>query len=67
MANAKVELIAVKKKAIQSFTLDTFPRLPEWFVRQFKLQDWENEVERWRQKSQEAIRDGLLAVKSESE
>lgn len=67
MASQQIERIAVKRKAVQTFALDTFPQLPEWFVRQFKLQEYETEVERWRQKSQQQIREALQAVQSGSE
>lgn len=65
MPNANVERIAVKKKALQSFVLPEFPRMPEWVVRQFKLEDWHNEMELWRRNAQEGIRDALKSIQSE--
>lgn len=65
MSNARVELIAVKKKAIQSFVLPEFPKMPAWVVRQFKLEEWETQMEKWRRDSQEGIRDALKSIQSE--
>lgn len=65
MSNARVELIAVKKRAIQSFTLPEIPRMPAWVVRQFKLEEWEGEMEKWRRDAQEGIRDALKSIQSE--
>lgn len=60
---SQLERIAVKAKAIESFTVPSFPKLPEWFVSRFDLRSFEAEVETWRQNTQTAIREGLLAAK----
>jgi hypothetical protein len=58
--------IAVKAKAIESFTVPNLPKLPERFVRQFDLSAWENDMELWRRNLQTGIRDALISIKSQS-
>ena len=65
MPNQQLERIAVKRKAIATFTLPEMPRMPGWVVRQFHLESWENELEQWRRNAQEALRDALKAIQSE--
>lgn len=65
MASTQLERIAVKRKAVQTFTIPSVPRLPEWFIRQFKLDDWTADMEHWRRNAQESIRAALEAIKSD--
>lgn len=62
----QLDRISVRPRAIQTFTIPPFPKLPTWFVRQFKLEAYEGEVERWRQNAQNEIRTALQSIKSQS-
>lgn len=55
--------IAKKIRAIGDFTVQEVPKLPDWFVRQFKLEDYATEWERWRQNTQVQMRDALSSTK----
>lgn len=65
MPNTQLERIAVKTKAIQTFTLPDMPKMPAWVVRQFNLQEYEDQMEQWRRNAQEGIRAALMAVQSQ--
>lgn len=54
--------ISKRVRAIADFTVQETPKLPEWFVRQFKLEEYNNAWERWRQNTQTQLREGLSAV-----
>lgn len=60
--NLQLSRISKRVRAIQDFTVPEVPRLPEWFVRQFKLEDYNAEFERWRQNVQTQLREGFSAV-----
>lgn len=66
MANTQLERISAKIKAIQPLTIPPVPKLPERFVRQWRLEEFDAEWELWRQQAQEAIRDALRAIQSQS-
>lgn len=55
--------IAKRIRAISDFTLQETPKFPDWFTRQFKLEEYEAGWNRWRQNSQISIRDALSATK----
>lgn len=63
----QLERLASKPQAIQTFTIAPIPRAPEWFVRQFKLEEWQADWERWRINTQNNIREALQAVQSQNE
>lgn len=67
MMSTQLERIALKPKAIQTFTLPEMPKMPQWVVRKFELTEYEEQMELWRRNAQEGIRSALQAVQSQQE
>lgn len=64
MADAlQLARISKRVRAIEDFTIPDLPKLPEWFVRQFKLEEYNGEQERWRQNVQTGVREALSAAR----
>lgn len=54
--------ISKRVRAISDFTVQEVPKLPDWVVRQFKLEEYEAGWARWRENTQTQLREGLAAV-----
>lgn len=63
MDNLQLGRISKRVRAISDFTVPPLPQLPDWFVRQFKLEEYNGEFERWRQNVQTGLREALAAAK----
>lgn len=62
----QLERISVKTRAIETFTLPDFPKMPQWVVRKFDLVEYEAQVELWRRNAQQGIRDALRSIQAQS-
>lgn len=54
--------ISKRVRAISDFTVQEVPKLPDAFVRQFRLEEYAASWERWRQNTQTQLREALSAV-----
>lgn len=64
MADAlQLARISKRIRSIPDFTVPEVPKLPDAFVRQFRLEEFSSEWERWRQNTQNGLKEALAATK----
>lgn len=61
MANLNLERLANRGLSTSDFTIPNPPEFPDWFVRKFSLQEYQQQWKTWKDQTQKQIRSVLPA------
>lgn len=64
-ANLNLRRLSLRKKSVLEFTIPTVPMPAEWFIKKFGLEQWRDEMVRWREVVQTQIKEQLLAIRED--